>query len=102
MRDCFIDSVSKPLSWYKTIFLRNKIEELQSQVLSISILSQHSRMTYLGKKIQESEESDVDKPEAVNVNRNKDDILKQSIKTIENEDTSLFFVQTGLVAYYMN
>ena len=59
-------------------------------------------MTYLGKKIQESEESDVDKPEAVNVNRNKDDILKQSIKTIENEDTSLFFVQTGLVAYFMN
>ena len=59
-------------------------------------------MTYLGKKIQESEESDVDKPEAVNVNRNKDDILKQSIKTIENEDTSLFFVQTGLVAYLMN
>ena len=59
-------------------------------------------MTYLGKKIQESEESDVDKPEAVNVNRNKDDILKQSIKTIENEDTSLFFVQTGLVAYLIN
>ena len=58
-------------------------------------------MTYLGKR------KDSDKRESAKVENNavnavnlikKDDILKQSIKTAGFEDTSLFFVQSGLVS----
>ena len=56
-------------------------------------------MTYLGKR------KDSDKRESVKAENNavnlvkKDDILKQSIKAAEFEDTSVFFVHSGLVLF---
>ena len=57
-------------------------------------------MTYLGKKQQSDEQKDQSGARngaTVNVNAivKKDDILKQSIKTVGYEDTSVFFVQSG-------
>lgn len=57
-------------------------------------------MTYLGKKDQQSEDSDAENKGGGVVNLNsmikKDDILKQSIRTVGDEDTSVFFVQSGI------
>ena len=57
-------------------------------------------MTYLGKRQQsdeQKEQSGARNGATVNVNAivKKDDILKQSIKTVGYEDTSVFFVQSG-------
>lgn len=55
-------------------------------------------MTYLGKKSEEEDQdSDTKNNNVVNLVK-KDDILKQSIKTVGYEDTSVFFVQSGLIA----
>ena len=59
-------------------------------------------MTYLGKG---SEDDEVEISNDSNLKRNnlvkaivkQDDILKQSIKTVGYEDTSKYFVQSGLV-----
>ena len=54
-------------------------------------------MTYIGRKLQSEEQKEQSGVSTVNVNAivKKDDILKQSIKTVGHEDTSVFFVQSG-------
>ena len=59
-------------------------------------------MTYLGKKSEEDDQdSDVKNNNVVNLVKTQDDILKQSIKTVGYEDTSVFFVQSGFLHLYI-
>ena len=59
-------------------------------------------MTYLGKKSEEDDQdSDAKNNNVVNLVKTQDDILKQSIKSVGFEDTSVFFVQSGFFQLYI-